>query len=524
MQRRTLLTAGSAAVLVAPRIVKAETERTLRFIPNVDLPSVDPVSTTTLTTVLHGNTIYDQLFGLDAEFRPQPQMLAGYHADADGTLWELTLREGLLFHDNTPVLARDCVASILRWAQRDSYGSALLARTDEIAATSDTVIRIRLKRPFALLPEALAQATCLMMPERVAATDPYKQITDTTGSGPFRFLPSERIPGSRVVYARFEKYVPWGEGAMSFLAGPRLAHFDRVIWDYVPDASTAAAALAAGEYDWWSDLDIDHYDLLLRYPGLRLELKNRMGYIGGLRFNHLHKPFSALAMRRLVLACVNQQTFMEAVAGAQSELYRTNVGLCTPGTPMANQKGTEALTARTDFDAVKKELAAAGYDGETVVFIASTVPALRAQAQVAADLLRRMGFAVDYQEQDLAAIVQRRNSKERPEKGGWNVTVTSTHYLQSVLPPANPLIRNGAAGMPGFPGWPDMPRLETLRENWLDASGPDEQKLLAAEMQVQMFLDVPYIPLGVWFQPTCHRKDIIDIQPGWPVMHSVRRI
>jgi peptide/nickel transport system substrate-binding protein len=225
----------------------------------------------------------------------------------------------------------------------------------------------------------------------------------------------------------------------------------------------------------------------------------------------------------LVLACVNQQTFMEAVAGAQSELYRTNVGLCTPGTPMANQTGTETLTARTDFAAVKKELAAAGYGGETVVFVAPTVPAFHAQGQVAVDLLRRMGFNVDYQELDLAAIVQRRNSKERPEKGGWNVSVTSTHYLQSVLPPANPLIRNGAAGMPGFPGWPDVPRLEALREDWLNASTPQEQKHLAEEMQAQVFRDVPYIPLGVWFQPTCHRKDIVDIQPGWPVMHGVRR-
>jgi peptide/nickel transport system substrate-binding protein len=524
MQRRTLLACGSAAILAAPRTIRAETGRTLRFIPDVDLPSVDPVSTTTVTTVLHGNTIYDQLFSLDAGFQPQPQMLAGHRTDANGTLWELTLREGLLFHDDTPVLARDCVASIQRWAQRDAYGSALLARADEITAASDRVIRIRLKRPFAALPEALAQPACLMMPERVAVTDPYKQITDTTGSGPFRFLADERLPGSRVVYARFEKYVPRSEGIASFLAGPRVVHFDRVVWNYVPDASTAAAALAAGEYDWWGDPHIDHYDLLRRYPGLRLELKNRMGYFSALRFNHLHKPFSNVAIRRLVLACVSQQTFMEAFAGAQPELYRTNVGLFTPGTPMANQAGIEALTARTDFDAVKKELAAAGYNGETVVLIAvATVPTLRAQGQVADDLLRHMGFAVDYQELDLAAVIQRRNSKERPEKGGWNVNASATFYLQNVLPPANPMIRNGAAGMPGFPGSPDVPRLEALREDWLNASTVEERESLAAEMQAQVFRDVPYIPLGVWFQPTCFRKDIVDIQPGWPVMHSVRR-
>jgi peptide/nickel transport system substrate-binding protein len=303
-----------------------------------------------------------------------------------------------------------------------------------------------------------------------------------------------------------------------------VVHFDRVIWDYVPDASTAAAALAAGEYDWWGNPHIDHYDLLRRHSGLRLELKNLMGFIGALRFNHLHLPFRDAAIRRLVLACVDQQTFMEAFAGAQPEFYRKSVGLFTPGTPMANQAGIEALTARTDFDAVKNELAAAGYDGAKVVLIATaSVPTLQALGQVASDLLRRMGFTVDYQELDQAAIVHRRNSRERPEKGGWNVCATSTFTLQNVLPPANPLIRNGAAGMPGFPGWPDVPHLEALREDWLNASTPEEQKRLAAEMQAQVFRDVPHIPLGLWFQPTCFRKDIVDIQPGWPVMHSVRR-
>jgi peptide/nickel transport system substrate-binding protein len=120
-------------------------------------------------------------------------------------------------------------------------------------------------------------------------------------------------------------------------------------------------------------------------------------------------------------------------------------------------------------------------------------------------------------------MLQRRNSKERPANGGWNVTVASTYALQGVLPPANPFIRNGGAGMPGFPGWPDIPLLETLRENWLNALTATEQKHLAAEMQAQMFRDVPYVPLGVWFQPTCHRKDIVDIEPGWPVMHGVRK-
>ena len=69
------------------------------------------------------------------------------------------------------------------------------------------------------------------------------------GSGPFRFLPDERVSGARNAYAKFEKYVP-REGVASFCAGPRIANFDRVEWLTTPDPSTQAAALQAGEVDW----------------------------------------------------------------------------------------------------------------------------------------------------------------------------------------------------------------------------------------------------------------------------------
>jgi peptide/nickel transport system substrate-binding protein len=77
------------------------------------------------------------------------------------------------------------------------------------------------------------------MPERVARTDANAQITDPTGGGPFRFVTDERLPGSRSVYARFEGYVPRPDGTTSFLAGPRVVHFDRTVWTFQPDAATA---------------------------------------------------------------------------------------------------------------------------------------------------------------------------------------------------------------------------------------------------------------------------------------------
>ena len=171
----------------------------------------------------------------------------------DGKQWDLTLRDGLKFHDGTPVLARDCVATIQRLGKRDPFGAALMARTDEIAAPSDKVIRFRLKKPFPLLPDALAQIYCAIMPERLAKTDAIQQVTEAVGSGPFRFVAAERVAGSARRFEKNADYVPRTDGTPSFNAGPKIVYVDRVVWNFMPDPATAAAALTQGEVDWWEN-------------------------------------------------------------------------------------------------------------------------------------------------------------------------------------------------------------------------------------------------------------------------------
>src|ERR671938_356910 len=81
------------------------------------------------------------------------------------------LRQGLKFHDGEPVRAQDCAASIRRWATRDAFGQALWAATDSCEAADDRTLRFRLKKPFPLLPDALAKVGthfCAVMPERHA--------------------------------------------------------------------------------------------------------------------------------------------------------------------------------------------------------------------------------------------------------------------------------------------------------------------------------------------------------------------
>lgn len=525
MKRRDVLKTAlaGATALAAPRIVHAENAKTIVFTPHADLASLDPVWTTADITRNFSLAVYDTLYAYDADFNVQPQMVDGAKTENDGKQWELTLRDGLAFHDGTPVLAKDCVATIQRFAKRYPFGEALMARTDELSAPSDKVIRFRLKKPFALLPNALAEVYCAIMPERLAKTDAMAQVTEAVGSGPFKFVASERIPGQRVVYVKNEKYVPRKDGKPSFNAGPKVVYIDRVLWNFIPDPATASAALTQGEIDWWENPTIDLVPQLKRSKDLTVTVKDRTGEIGCLRFNHLYPPFDNPAIRRVIVAAIDQKEVMEAVSGAEPSLIKTEVGIFVPGTPMASTVGVEVTRGPKNYDKLKQDLIAAGYKGEKVVILAaSTIPTIWAEAQVASDTLKKIGMNTDLQSLEWGTVVQRRASQETIDKGGWNIFYTFLGGFGNISPAPNIAIKSGGA-KGGWFGWPTDAKMEELRAAWFDAAGVAEQKKICEQMQAAFWQSPPYVPLGMYDQPTAFHNYLQDVRDGWPQFYGVKK-
>jgi peptide/nickel transport system substrate-binding protein len=300
MKRRSFLSLTGTA-LAAPFVARADAVKVLHSVPQANLAILDPIATPAFVTRHHGFMVFDTLYGVESNFVPHPQMVAGHVTDEDGRTWRLTLREGLVFHDGEPVRAQDVVASLARWGKRDTYGQDLFAVTDELAATSDKVVQFRLCKPFPTLPDLLGKAGTNMpciMPERLAQTDPMKPVSEMVGSGPFRFVAKERVSGQLAVYERFDRYVPRSGGATDFLSGPKIAYLDRVEWRTIPDAATAAAALQVGEVDWWEQPLPDLLPLLRRDAKLLVEVQDDSGFLGLLRLNHPQPPFNNPAIRR----------------------------------------------------------------------------------------------------------------------------------------------------------------------------------------------------------------------------------
>jgi peptide/nickel transport system substrate-binding protein len=520
VSRRTFL-AGTGTAMAMPSIVAAQGSRVLKFIPQSDVTILDPCWTTAYVTRNHGLAVFDTLYGIDGQYNPQPQMVEGHVVENDGKLWKLTLRSGLKFHDGTPVLAKDCVASIQRWGKRDSYGQTLMAYTDEISAPDDKTIQFKLKKPFALLPDALGKvgsSICAIMPERLAKTDPFTQITEMVGSGPFRFKADERVVGSRVVYERFADYKPRESGETILTAGPKRVFVDRVEWTVMSDHATSAAAMRTKEMDWWEDPVADMLPLL---RGAKIQLVSA-GLMACMRLNHLLPPFDNPAIRRVLLKAVNQEDFMIAVTGTDPKLRKTPTGVYAPQMPMATTAGLDVFTAKRDYAAIKKELQAAGYKGEKVVLMgASDFPSLKALAEVAADCLTQAGFNLDYQMMDWGTVVQRRAKKDPVDAGGWNIFCTFWSGFDQANPAVSAFLRGPGAS--GTVGWPTSEKIEALRTQWLDAPDLAAQKKLAEEIQLQALIDVPYVPLGQYFGNTAFQNNVTGVLDGPCMFWNVKK-
>jgi len=417
------------------------------------------------------------------------------------------------------------VASIRRWGRRDAFGQALLAATDELSAPDDRTIRFRLNAAFPLLPDALAKCTALapvIMPERLARTDAFTQVNEMVGSGPFRFVASERLAGARVVYEKFADYVPRSDGPQEWTAGPKIVGFDRVIWTTMPDPSTAAAALQNGEIDYWEYPSPDLQPLLRRDRNVAVQIIDPTGSVAILRMNQLFPPFDNPAIRRAILGAVDQADFMTAVAGTDREMWKPGIGVFPPGTPFANDAGMSVLNGPRDLDKVKRDLAAAGYNGEKIVVMGATdIASVKAEADVGSDMLTRAGLNVDYQVMDWGTLVQRRAKKDPPDKGGWNVFFTGWGGLDMFNPAGHLSLRGNGAD--SWFGWPTAPKIEALRSAWFSAPDFAAQQAICRKIQEQVFVDVPYIPLGQYFQPVAYRRSVSGVKDGFPIFWGLTK-
>ena len=503
--RRLLLASVTALATLAASVASAQT--TLKVVMHSDVKVLDPIWSGAYITRNHGYMLYDTLFAMDEKFAIKPQMVERWTTSPDGLTWTFTLREGLEWHDGQPVTSEDCIASLKRWSARDSMGQKLAQALQEYKAVDAKTFQIVLKEKFGQLIESIGKPSVVvpfMMPKRVAETDPFKQIDDYTGSGPFVFRKDEWKPGEKLVYAKFAKYKPRAE-PMSGLSGGKVVSVDRVEWVWIADAETQVNALTSGEIDMIENVNYDHLPILEKNKALRV-ITNTVSNQYVFRMNWLQPPFNNVKIRQAAAMAMNQEDFLQANIG-DKRYYRTCKAMFTCETPLATTVGMDGLVEGNTAKA-KQMLAEAGYDGTPVTLLYPTdLGVIKQLGPVAKAALEKAGFKVDLVPMDWQSLVTRLSTKKGPPSdGGWNAFSTSWSQVDILDPLMTPYLASNCEK--ARPGWPCDEAMEKLRDKFVKAETPAEKKAVAEEVQRHAMQIVTHVPLGEWFGAAVVRANI----------------
>ncbi len=505
------LVAG-AILGVALSGVPAAQAQTVTAVMQSGLRVMDPVISTAFMTRDHGYMIYDTLLGMDANFKVQPQM-ADWKASDDGRTYTFTLRDGLKWHDGAPVRSEDCIASIRRWAEKDSTGQVLMTMVDDIKAVDDKVFEVRLKEPTSLLLAGLAKMSsrpAFMMPKWIAQTPSSTPITEYIGSGPFKFVAEEFKPGLKVVYERNKDYVPRKEPA-SWTAGGKVVNVERVQWVAMPDQMTPINALMNDEIDFIQQVPFDLLPMVQDQENIKVQVLDKLGAWTYYRFNHLYPPFDNKLVRQAALYAVGQEDVLKALVG-NPDYYKTCAAVFGCGNPYENDYGKD-MVVPANIDKAKALLKEAKYDGTPVVILQPTdIAMLSAQPVVIGDALRKAGFKVQMKTMDWQTVATQQSNQKPPAEGGWNIFSTYSILATSGDPFGNTTI--AANGRKAWAGWPDVPEIETLRLAYARAKDDAERKEITGKLQKLVVDEGVVAPLGQFQIPAAYSTKLSGVLPA----------
>lgn len=517
--RRATLAGGAAltaASLIRPRESRAAA-RALTVVLESEVTILDPHYITATITRTFGLHVFDTLFAMNEKGEIKPQMVESWDASADKLGWTFVLRDGLKFHDGAPVTAADCVASLKRWSVRDALGKMLMAVTASLEATDTKTFKFALKEPFPMMLDVLGKPNAplpVIMPARIAATPADQRIPEPIGSGPFRFVKSEWRPGNSMLLERNPDYVPRQE-APDFLAGGKNVKIDQLTLRVMPDQSTGANALIAGEIDYMQYLPFDMLPILEAEKALKfVGLGGIHQFQGNFRLNHAAPPFDNPALRKIMWKLVDQDATLTAIGVPEKYRAKSCDSFWMCGTPLSTDAG--AAGNKFDLAAAKAELKASGYKGETVIIMEVAQSISQTASKLLVQNMKDVGFVVEQQQRDWSTILARRAKKE-----GWSMFPVYSNGTDMFSPLSHFYV---AQTCNDYPGWSCDNRIPLLLKSFTQAVTMEDRKRIAGEIQTISYELTPSVMWGQFTIPAGYRSNLKNlIQSDYPMFWEVEK-
>lgn len=335
-----------------------------------DLVSLDPHQITDAGTRSVVFNIYEGLVKPTSTGDLEPAIASDYTISEDAKTYTFTLRDGVTFHDGSPVTAEDVKYSIERYAEIQGESSAFSSLLDKVVIDDDKTVTIQLKEGYS---EFLADLTLAVIP--AANEDPEGS---PIGTGPFKFV--SYTPGQELVLAKNENY--WQSG---------VPYLDGATFKIIADTDTAFTQLQAGTIDILNYLTTAQVQTLEQMSGGQFSVvEGNMNLVHAMYLNNAYEPLSNVQVRQALCYAVNREEINQFLFNGKSHLIGSHM---IPALTTWYEPSTENMY-EYNVDKAKELLAAAGYgDGfDLEISVPSSYSQHVDTAQIIADQLSKVGI------------------------------------------------------------------------------------------------------------------------------------
>ena len=493
---------------------------TLRVVSQASIKSLDPdFCTSYVCWQPSAGPILESLFAQGADFSTQPLLVDSWDISDDGLTWTLNLREGITFHDGTPLTSEAAILSTERILVDTPAGNVLreFLVEDGMQAVDDLSWTIETKEPYGSLLDGFALRThgTVIVYTPTAAAFPMTEDVgqeNIIGTGPYQ-LESWDV-GVKVAIERFDGYQSRSEPA-SWLAGEKKAYVDKIEWLEIPSEETKVAGLKTGEWDFIDSIGLDFVAELQEDPDVGFTwYPGHMWYFAFNSDEIAKLPFDGLKLRQAIQASMSGVDMLSAIG--PSETWKLSCSIYGSGTVFESEAGCD-LYNQDDIEKGKQLLEESGYDGEPIVILNPTdYSTITPVGPVIKARMEEIGITVDMPGMDWATATSKRLAGE-----GWHI-FTSWGTIRNRQNPAFSFLLAGGGTSIGFGYYNE--EIDTLHKQFLRTTDFATQKTIADGMQRAFMEDPPQVYSGIFFMPSAYRTWVHDVpaeHPGSPQYTNV---
>lgn len=392
--RRTAFIAAAMLALAPPAFAQKSAD-TLRILFTDAVPNVDMYFNSQRTGLILAHQAWDMLVHRDpATFEIKPALATDWKFAEDNSL-DLTIRQGVKFHDGSTMTVDDVVFSLnrIRDTKLASYVGWMLANVADVTAPDASTVVITMSQPDALVEYALAATSAHVVNKKFVEANGDKYGTPAVGSigtGPFKFV--EWQSGDHQKLARFDDY--WDK-----TAGPYL---DDITIKIIPEPSTRVAGLQTGDIDYIiNNIPSDQYQTVQGISDVDLTFTD--SYYGEwITFNTQKAPFDNVKARQAMNYAFDKKAVRELYYGADAE--PTKATLVNPslwptlGDTAAWQAAWDALPAYDYNEATARQLLdESGVKDQlqnTEIAYYESTPSIKGAAEAFIDAMGKLGVTI----------------------------------------------------------------------------------------------------------------------------------